>query len=64
MGELYIILQIVSLSTVGTQARCLKLFFWSRVEGGYVDLQWPAGQGFACHLWMNATLLYTPGQED
>ena len=21
-------------------------------------------QGFACHLWMNATLLHTPGQED
>ena len=64
MGELYIILQIASLPTVGTQARSLKFVFWRRVEGGYVELQWLAGKGFPYYLRINATLLRTPGEED
>ena len=28
-----------------------------------MDLQWPAGQGFAYHIWMNAILLRTHVQK-
>ena len=57
-------IQIVSLLTVGTQALCLKLVSWRRFEVKYVEPQCLAGQGFACNLWMNATLHHIPGKEN
>ena len=49
------------LAKSGDTDPCLKFVSWKRVELEYVDLQWLAGQGLACYIWMNATLNHTPG---
>ena len=50
---------MTSFLTAGTQSLYL-VFILGRVEVEYVDPQWLAEQGFACHLWMNATLNHIP----
>ena len=53
-----------NLGNIEDTSALLEICSSSREEEGYVNLQWPGGQVFACHIWMNATLLHTPVQED
>ena len=48
---------------MGTQVHGLKLNLWRNEEDESMDPQWPAGQDFVYHQWMNAILHCTPGQK-